>query len=45
MLGSDYCFDMGYARPRDMIERKLRLKKTDQAKILGSTAARLLRLK
>lgn len=45
MLGSDYCFDMGYTRPRDMIEKKLKLKKVDQAKILGSTAARLLRLK
>ena len=45
VLGSDYCFDMGYARPRDMVERKLRLSKADQKKILGSTAARLLRLR
>ena len=44
MLGSDYCFDMGYTRPRDMIERKLRLTKADQARILGATAARLLRV-
>jgi aminocarboxymuconate-semialdehyde decarboxylase len=43
MLGSDYCFDMGYTRPPEMIERKL--KKVDRAKILGSTTARLLRLR
>jgi aminocarboxymuconate-semialdehyde decarboxylase len=45
VLGSDYCFDMGYARPRHMVERRLGLSKADQAKILGSTAARLLRLR
>jgi aminocarboxymuconate-semialdehyde decarboxylase len=44
MLGSDYCFDMGYARPRDMVEKRLGLGKADQARILGGTATRLLRL-
>lgn len=43
MLGSDYCFDMGYKRPRDMVTRRLKLTKRDQAKILGETAARLLK--
>jgi len=44
MLGSDYCFDMGYARPRDMVTRRLRLRPADQTRILGGTASRLLRL-
>jgi aminocarboxymuconate-semialdehyde decarboxylase len=43
MLGSDYCFDMGYQRPRDIIS-KLGLKPADRDKIFGSNAARLLRL-
>jgi aminocarboxymuconate-semialdehyde decarboxylase len=45
VLGSDYCFDMGYTKPREMVEKKLRLKRVDRAKILGSTAARLLRIR
>ena len=44
MLGSDYCFDMGYERPRDIVERQLRLGAADRRRILGGTAARLLRL-
>jgi aminocarboxymuconate-semialdehyde decarboxylase len=45
MLGSDFCFDMGYARPREIVERQLRLSRADRARILGGTAARLLRLR
>jgi aminocarboxymuconate-semialdehyde decarboxylase len=44
MLGSDYCFDMGYKRPVDIVTKRLRLGRTDQRRILGATAARLLRL-
>jgi aminocarboxymuconate-semialdehyde decarboxylase len=43
MLGSDYCFDMGYARPVKVVTA-LRLSRNDQEKILGANAARLLRL-
>jgi hypothetical protein len=45
MLGSDYCFDMGYRRPVDAVTRHLRLGRADQRRILGATAARLLRLR
>ena len=44
MLGSDYCFDMGYTRPVDVVTQRLRLARADQRRILGATAARLLRL-
>jgi aminocarboxymuconate-semialdehyde decarboxylase len=42
-LGSDYCFDMGYQRPRDIIGA-IGLKPADRAKLLSGNAARLLRL-
>ncbi len=44
MLGSDFCFDMGYVRPRDIITKHARLGKADQARVLGGNALRLLRL-
>jgi aminocarboxymuconate-semialdehyde decarboxylase len=44
MLGSDYCFDMGDTRPVDVVTKQLRLNRADQHRILGATAARLLRL-
>ena len=44
MLGSDFCFDMGYDRPRDIITKRLKLKRADQARILRYNAARLLGL-
>lgn len=43
MLGSDYCFDMGYERPREIIAR-IGLPAADREKILSGNAARLLRL-
>jgi len=44
MLGSDYCFDMGYIRPREIVEKRLRLSRAAQRRIVGATAARLLGL-
>ncbi len=43
MLGSDYCFDMGYEQPRDVVQG-LKLSKRDEALILGGNATRLLHL-
>ena len=43
LLGSDYCFDMGYERPRDVIDA-LRLRTAEKDKIYASNAARLLRM-
>jgi hypothetical protein len=43
-LGSDYCSDTGYARPVDAVTRHAKLNRADQRRILGATAARLLRL-
>ena len=42
-LGSDYCFDMGYEQPVEVIER-LDLPAADRALITGGNAARLLGL-
>ena len=44
MLGSDYCFDMGPARPREIVERQLRLSAADRKRILSGTARRFLAL-
>lgn len=45
MLGSDFCFDMGYERPRDIVAaRETRLARKDQPLVLRGNAARLLRL-
>ena len=44
MLGSDYCFDMGYERPVEVVTSHAALSETDKALILGGNAARLLRL-
>jgi aminocarboxymuconate-semialdehyde decarboxylase len=44
MLGSDYCFDMGPARPREIVERQLKLSAADRTRIVSGTARRLLRL-
>ena len=44
VLGSDYCFDMGYERPVEAVERLSSLAPEDRSAILGGNAARLLRL-
>jgi aminocarboxymuconate-semialdehyde decarboxylase len=44
MIGSDYCFDMGYQRPVQIVTRLRGLSTADKARILGGNAARLLRL-
>jgi len=43
MIGSDYCFDMGYERPVEVVTA-LKLSRNDREKILHGNAARLLRL-
>jgi len=43
LMGSDYCFDMGYERPVKIVTA-LKLSRKDQENILGGNAARLLRL-
>jgi aminocarboxymuconate-semialdehyde decarboxylase len=46
MLGTDFCFDMGYDRPLDIIRDKaVKLSRADQAKVVRENAARLLRLR
>lgn len=44
MLGSDYCFDMGHERPVDVVDRLTALSPAERGKILGQTAARLLKI-
>jgi aminocarboxymuconate-semialdehyde decarboxylase len=44
MMGSDYCFDMGYDRPIKVISA-LKLNRADKEKILSGNAAHLLRLR
>jgi aminocarboxymuconate-semialdehyde decarboxylase len=44
MMGSDYCFDMGYEKPIEVIDG-LGLNRKDREKILSGNAKRLLRIK
>jgi aminocarboxymuconate-semialdehyde decarboxylase len=44
VLGSDYCFDMGYERPVQALDQVTALHERDRTKILGGNAARLLGL-
>jgi aminocarboxymuconate-semialdehyde decarboxylase len=44
MLGSDYCFDLGYDRPVEVVTRLSGVSRADQGRILGSNAAKLLHL-
>jgi len=43
MLGSDYCFDMGYSQPVQFVDQ-LALSRAQRRMILGGTAAQLLKL-
>jgi aminocarboxymuconate-semialdehyde decarboxylase len=43
MLGSDYCFTMGYDRPVQFLEQ-VDLASSQRKMILGGNAARLLKL-
>lgn len=45
MIGSDYCFDLGYRRPVGVVTRLSGLSRADQARILGGNAAALLDLR
>ena len=46
MLGTAFCFDMGYDRPRAVIESKAAgLNRKDQDRVVRDNAARLLRLR
>jgi aminocarboxymuconate-semialdehyde decarboxylase len=44
MLGSDYCFDMGVMEPVETVERLTQLTDVERDQIIGTTAARLLKL-
>ena len=44
MVGSDYCFDMGYERPVEIVTGLKNLSEDDIANILAENARRLLRL-
>ncbi len=44
MLGSDYCFDMGYEQPLAVIHDHPTLGTDDRKEILGANARRLLGL-
>lgn len=43
MVGSDYCYDMGYEQPLQFVEQ-LDLTSDQRRMILGGTAAKLLKL-
>ena len=43
MLGSDYCFDVGYSEPVQVVE-ELRLNSAQRQMILGGTAAKILKI-
>jgi aminocarboxymuconate-semialdehyde decarboxylase len=43
MIGSDYCFDMGYERPLAMLD-ELNISDADRKLIMGGTAARILKI-
>jgi aminocarboxymuconate-semialdehyde decarboxylase len=43
MIGSDYCFDMGYERPLAMLD-ELKISDADRKLIMGETAARILKI-
>jgi aminocarboxymuconate-semialdehyde decarboxylase len=44
MLGSDFCFDMGYDQPVEVVREHPGLNPADRASILGGNARRLLKI-
>ena len=44
MLGSDFCFDMGYERPVEVVSRHAAISADERSLILGGNAANLLGL-
>ena len=44
MMGTDYCFDIAYTEPVQIVEQTPGLTDSQRADILGGTAARLLRI-
>jgi hypothetical protein len=45
MLGTDFCFDMGYERPLAIIQAKATaLSRKDQDRVVRANAVRMLRL-
>jgi aminocarboxymuconate-semialdehyde decarboxylase len=44
MLGSDFCFDMGYERPVEVVTRHAGINADERSLILGGNAAALLKL-
>jgi aminocarboxymuconate-semialdehyde decarboxylase len=46
LLGTDFCFDLGYERPLEIIRDKgVKLSRADPAMVVRENAARLLRLR
>jgi aminocarboxymuconate-semialdehyde decarboxylase len=44
MMGTDYCFDIAYTEPVQIVEQTPGLSESEQAAILGGNARRLLRI-
>ena len=44
MMGTDYCFDIAYAEPVQIVEQTPGLTDSQRADMLGGTAARLLKI-
>lgn len=44
MIGSDYCFDLGYERPVEVVTRLTGLAADERDRVLGGNATKLLRL-
>ncbi len=44
LLGSDYCFDMGYERPVEVVERQMQLSAIDRGAIFSGNAISLLKI-
>jgi aminocarboxymuconate-semialdehyde decarboxylase len=43
MIGSDYCYDMGYDRPLEFLDQ-INLTSAERKMVLGENASRVLKL-